>query len=406
MIVYLVINDYGDVNGGASNIAIGTALGLAERHHVAFFCAVDPKDQRLLNSHIEVISLGQQDINNQSFIKGGLQLLNNRKASATLNLWMKKHKKDRVIVLIHGWHMALSSSIFRIIDKYANATSFITLHDYFLVCPNGGLYDFHHCHICKGINGPSVKCLLTNCDKKSYIHKIYRWIRFKKQWRDTRNAKRFFYISELNKAVFQEHWSRGQCKLFSLPNFVAQPSIKANPVASKTFLYIGRLSEEKGVDAFCESLAKGGFKGIVIGDGPKRESLEKKFPNVEFVGWLPQKDIWTFVCNSRALVFPTKWYEGAPLTIIEMLSCGLPCIVSNCSSAIEFVHDGQNGLVYDGTVEQLISCMERMSDDSLAQKLSRNIETTFDVDRFSLKTHMVSLEKILDSVCKGEEVNE
>ena len=46
------------------------------------------------------------------------------------------------------------------------------------------------------------------------------------------------------------------------------------------------------------------------------------------------------------LVFPSTWYENAPLTIIEALACGLPVIASDIGSLPEFVQHGQTGLLF------------------------------------------------------------
>ena len=52
--------------------------------------------------------------------------------------------------------------------------------------------------------------------------------------------------------------------------------------------------------------------------------------------------------GAKALVFPSLWYEGAPLTILEAMSVGLPSIVSDSCAAIEFIEDNKNGLVFRG----------------------------------------------------------
>ena len=51
--------------------------------------------------------------------------------------------------------------------------------------------------------------------------------------------------------------------------------------------------------------------------------------------------------DASVLVFPSIWYECAPMTIVEALACGLPVIASNLGSIPEFVQHGHNGLLFE-----------------------------------------------------------
>ena len=77
--------------------------------------------------------------------------------------------------------------------------------------------------------------------------------------------------------------------------------------------------------------------------------------------------------NARVLIFPSLWYEGAPLTVLEAMAIGLPCIVSNCSAAIENIEDSKNGLIFNPKeTEDLINKIKKCSDDKFISKLSQN----------------------------------
>ena len=88
-----------------------------------------------------------------------------------------------------------------------------------------------------------------------------------------------------------------------------------------------------------------------------------------------------YIHKSKAFVFPSKWYEGSPLTVVEMLSFGLPCIVSDASSATEIVDDGNNGIVFGTDVERLSSV------------LSENLpnDNGFDSSHWSVNCHVAKL---------------
>ena len=81
-----------------------------------------------------------------------------------------------------------------------------------------------------------------------------------------------------------------------------------------------------------------GSKGIVIGDGPILDSLVKKYPMVDFVGWKKSDEIDKYAIKAKGLVFPSVWYEAAPLTIPEVMGkYGLPCIVSDACAGQDYM---------------------------------------------------------------------
>ena len=46
-----------------------------------------------------------------------------------------------------------------------------------------------------------------------------------------------------------------------------------------------------------------------------------------------------YIKGARALIFPSRWYEGAPLTPLEAMRYGVPCLISNVSAAIDYTNN-------------------------------------------------------------------
>ena len=76
-----------------------------------------------------------------------------------------------------------------------------------------------------------------------------------------------------------------------------------------------------------------------MGDGDEKEKLEKQFPNINFVGWKNKDEVKDYMKGSRALIFPSRWYETAGLTVLEAQAIGIPCIVSSNTASEEFVYN-------------------------------------------------------------------
>jgi glycosyltransferase involved in cell wall biosynthesis len=86
-------------------------------------------------------------------------------------------------------------------------------------------------------------------------------------------------------------------------------------------LYAGRVAVEKNLDAFL-SLDIPGTK-YIIGDGPQRQELETKYPNVVFLGYKFGEDLARHVASADVFVFPSHT-DTFGLVMLEALSCGVP----------------------------------------------------------------------------------
>lgn len=340
----LIISDYANINGGCAKVAIQTANGLAIKgNEVVFFAGSGKPDKLLLNSNIRIVNINNHDLMSGNRIKMFFKGIKNKEAMKALDRLLKTLGSD-YIVHIHSWVKVLSPGIFDVISKYKNRV-FITAHDYFLICPNGGFYNYKKNIICDEIC--RKKCNSINCDSRNFLIKRWRLTRFKKQ------------SKLINKLDFQlitlSSLMKKQFDLNKIPSIVLNNPIEMNTSSNNItelkelcFAYVGRLSFEKGVDIFCEALLKSGLKGYIFGDGPLLNELRKNYncPNIIFMGWMKFDDILNHLNKIVSLVFPSRWYEGAPLTIPEFGSYGIPSIISNACSGVDYVID-DNSLIFN-----------------------------------------------------------
>jgi glycosyltransferase involved in cell wall biosynthesis len=96
---------------------------------------------------------------------------------------------------------------------------------------------------------------------------------------------------------------------------------KPNQVAVN-LLCVSRLSKEKNVEHFCE-LDFPNCNKIVVGDGPYRNTLELRYPDVEFVGFKTGTELAEYYANADVLVFPSQT-DTFGVVIIESMNCGTP----------------------------------------------------------------------------------
>ena len=333
----VIINDFNYTQGGASKVAIDTAEILKKAGlKVYFFSAVNKKEQEI--EGITYVSTNQQEaMKEKNKIKGIINGIYNLKAKKELKKLLGKLDKSDTIIHVHGWTKALSSSVFDIAFKMGFKVV-LTLH-YFTACPNGGYFDYKKNEICK-LKPLCSKCIKCNCDSRNYGFKLYRLIRQFVQNKIVRlndKLENVISISEFSEKILKPTLGKNTkiTRIYN-PIDIDENAEIVEPGKNEYYLYVGRISKEKGVDLFCQAITELGFKGIAVGDGDERERLEKMYPDIEFVGWKDKHEVKEYMKGARALIFPSRWYEGAPLTPLEAMQYGIPCLVSNVSAAKDY----------------------------------------------------------------------
>lgn len=335
----VIVNDFNFVQGGASKVAVDTAHLLKEKNiNVYFFSAVNQNKDKI--EGVKYISTNQNEaMKEKNRLKGFINGIYNFKARKELKKLLSKLDRESTVLHFHGWTKALSSSVFSIAFKMKFKVV-LTLHDYFTACPNGGYFDYVQNKICKK-KPLSWKCIKCNCDSRNYMFKIYRIIRQFVQNKIVKLNKKLenvITISEFSEKILKPTLGKNT-KITRIYNPIDLDNNKTliNPEKNEYYLYVGRVSKEKGVDLFCKAITNLGYKGIVVGDGDEKYKLEKEFPKIEFAGWKSNDEVKQYMKKAKALIFPSRWYEGAPLTPLECMQYGIPSLVSNASAAIDYV---------------------------------------------------------------------
>ena len=304
---------------------------------VYFFSAVNKDEEKI--DGVEYISTKQEEsLKEKNKVKGFFNGIYNIKAKRELKKLLKSLDPKITVVHVHGWTKALSSSIFDALFKTKFKTV-LTLHDYFTACPNGGYFNYKKNEICT-ISPLSSNCIKCNCDSRNYIFKVYRVIRQfvqNKIVKLNKKLKNVITISEFSEKILKNTLSQSvNVRKIYNPIDIEEGARIVNPENNKYYLYVGRITKEKGVDLFCEAISELNLNGIVVGDGTEKPSLEAKYPNIRFVGWKDKEEVKEYMKGARALIFPSRWYEGAPLTPLEAMQYGIPCIASNVSAAKDY----------------------------------------------------------------------
>jgi glycosyltransferase involved in cell wall biosynthesis len=142
-------------------------------------------------------------------------------------------------------------------------------------------------------------------------------------------------------------------------------------------LYIGALTENKGVEGVINALAGSDEKFVIAGDGTQRPRLawlaDKRGVDANFIGYVA--DVPKVMRNAKALVFPSS-EEGFGLAVLEAMAAGVPTISKKSEAIEEIVKDGKNGILYEDAMEipKIVRMLDK--DDSLRKRLIEAGEET------------------------------
>ena len=149
-------------------------------------------------------------------------------------------------------------------------------------------------------------------------------------------------------------------------------------------VFVGRLSEEKGVNLLLEAWRSqpANIPLRIIGDGPMSEVIEKACEQDERLTWhqwLSPDEVMTAIAGARFLVMPSIWYETFGRTVIEAFACGVPVIASRLGAVSELVEHEHTGLQFEpGNMVDLNRCVERLTkDDSLQRAMAQHAQDRY-----------------------------
>ncbi|WP_027170484.1 glycosyltransferase family 4 protein [Mesorhizobium sp. WSM3224] len=160
------------------------------------------------------------------------------------------------------------------------------------------------------------------------------------------------------------------------------------PKASGYLAFLGRISPEKGPEAAMAIAARAGMplkiaaKIDAVDQSFWSEKVEPqllRYPNVEFVGEIDERQKAEFLGGAAALLFPIDWPEPFGLVTIEAMACGTPVIAFNRGAVPEVIDDGVSGLIVEG-VDEAIGAVRRIGGLE-RPRVRRAFERRFTVER-------------------------
>lgn len=272
------------------------------------------------------------------------------------------------ILHCHNLFPLLSPAIIREASD-SGAGVVMTLHNYRLMCVKGSFHrDGRTCEECLG-RGP-WRGVAHRCYRGSALASgvLATSLVVHRHMKTFDHVDRFLAVSEF---VRQKHIQAGISieRIGVAPQFTWPVERREGP--GEYFLYLGRLTQEKGANTLVEAWTQQMGRLVIVGDGPEMEHLKAiASPVVEFRGLVPGEKVPALLRRARALMVPSLANDPAPRSVTEAYAAGVPVVASRSGGLPETVRDGESGLlVTAGAADEWAVAVERLSDDSEAIRM-------------------------------------
>jgi len=259
----------------------------------------------------------------------------------------------------HNIYHHISPSILGLL-KARGVPTVLTLHDLKIACPAYNMLT--HDGICERCRGGRLhNVVLHRCIKGSIALSAVVMVeallhRVLGSYRDCVSA--FVVPSRFYIDKFAE-WGMPRVLFRHVPNFVDLTRYRPQYAPGKAFVYVGRISREKGLATLIHAVAAAGSRLLVIGSGPALADMQELAvllgAEVEFLGYRTGEALHEAIRSARAVVLPSEWYENAPMTVLEAYALGKPVIGARIGGIPELIRENETGLGFESGNEAALS---------------------------------------------------
>jgi glycosyltransferase involved in cell wall biosynthesis len=242
---------------------------------------------------------------------------------------IREFKPD--IAHFHNVYPLIGATVYRVVKKF-NIPIVQHIHNYRFMCPKGLLFrNGKICELCLNKKFP-FWAIFFGCYHQSRIASLFFSLTFfyHKMIKTFDSIDKFIFPSEFTRDYYLKNLKIPKEKTFFLPYFVDIKPTKKKVKEKDYFLFVGRLSEEKGIIQLLEvfkTLPR--IKLVVIGNGPLKGQVEeyRRYKNIIIKGYLPREEIYSYIKKANAMIISSLWYEVLPNVYLESIFQNTPVFI-------------------------------------------------------------------------------
>jgi glycosyltransferase involved in cell wall biosynthesis len=352
--------------------------------------AVVEDEARLLaegGHSVEVFQLSPTRIAGLDLLRTGIGATWAREAVSRLQRLVREMQPE--IVHFHNLFPTISPAALRVPAK-SGAATVMTLHNYRMMClPATFLREERTCEDCLGRSPwPGV---VHRCYRGSFggsaavavslsVHRALGTFDL---------VTLYLPVSDFVRSKYVEAGFPPE-RLLVKSNF-AWPAVRREGPGHH-FVYVGRISPEKGLRTLIEAWKNMTAKLLIVGDGPDTQRLKNLARNIEFTGMLPRANVVDIVREARALLLPSRSYEAQPRVVLEAYAAGVPVVASRIGGLPDLIREGESGFLVSPTQPAAwTKAASRLLDDDETRRLGDGAHRLW-VERFSPERALRGLE--------------
>jgi len=267
---------------------------------------------------------------------------------------IKEEKPD--VAHVHNIFPLISFSIYFILRRY-KIPIVQTIHNFRFFCSNGlCLRGGKICTEC--IKNRFINIFKVCSDKKIYDFFISIIIYLVRKFKIYNRVIDYFVVPSIflrdkmvecgfsNDKIVVKRNSSYSKKIFLKENYYE------SNYGNKYFLFIGRLSREKGINNLIKIFSRiDNIELKILGNGPLEGNIKGiinkyNINNVKMLGYIDGDSKDNLIANSMAVIIPSICFEAGPLVLIESLMLGVPVVANNNGTLSEYIANGYNGYIY------------------------------------------------------------
>lgn len=368
------------------------------------------EDSVVLNE-MELLKSAGAEVELLQFSNAGNTLLKVLQLPFNFSSFIKTKKKIASfkpdIVHIHNLHFAGSPSVIYAVKK-SNIPIVLTIHNYRLLCPSGTLFYNGRIYTRSLVHNFPIDAVLKGVYHNSKV--LTFWVSFSlllHQWFGTWTlVSRYIILGQHAKEIFSDSKLKSITeKMFIKPNFCFESATPADQMGAY-YLYVGRLSEEKGLNLLLDAFSENGLQLKIAGGGPLQNEVMARcdaYPNIHYIGNVDKTAVNSLLKDAIALIFPSEWYETFGMVIIEAFSAGIPVIATRLGQLKFTIKDEYNGLLFQpGNKDDLSEKVLFYDKLSAEQKkiYKRNARQSYDA-QYSPAKNIIELNNVYEDALAG-----
>lgn len=385
-------NKFYTLKGGAERYMLELSAWLeSQGHHVVPFAMAHPDNRETsfseqFVSFVQTESVGSSPWQALRTMGRMVYSLEARRKLATI---VTREKPD--LAHLHNIYTQISPSILHTL-KDQHVPVVMTVHDHHLISPqyniwaNGCGEDYRNVGVVKGTLARYHKSSFAASFLQTAVYKFHRWLEIY-----DRNVDLFICPSQyMKRQLVAGGFSSEKIRV---NHYGIDPhSIQSRYDHDGYVLFVGRLSEEKGIETIIRAAKLvPDVMCKIVGRGPEMDRLHRLaegLSNVEFLGFRMGEELAELYRGAMAVLLPSRVHENFPLAVLEAMAAGKPVIASHVGGVPEIVEDRVNGLLVapadlHGWVEAL---MRLCYDEELRLSMAHAARSTVE-HRFGLNEH-------------------